>query len=89
MNGEAFSVALFPRARSYAIHVSEARSYLNFLGLVLNDGLLVLQRRFQLLVSLQQRLPEFSRELEICKRRKTGTCQINELCVNLNEAKIE
>ena len=49
-----------------------SRSHLNFLGLVLDDGLLVLQRGFQLLVPLQQRLPEFRRQLEICKRSKKG-----------------
>ena len=45
-------------------------SHLDFLRLVLDDGLLVLQRGFQLLVPLQQRLSEFRRELEIWKERR-------------------
>ena len=56
----------------FLLRSSVARSYLNFLRLVLDDGLLVLQRGFQLLVSLQQRLPEFRSELEICKQSQIG-----------------
>ena len=63
----------------FATSSKSIKSYLNFLRLVLDDGLLVLQRGFQLLVALQQGLPQFRRQLEVCKRKETETSLAREL----------
>ena len=40
-------------------------AHLNFHRLIIDDGLLMLERKFQLLVPLKERLPELGGELQI------------------------
>ena len=45
--------------------VDKESTYLNFHRLIIDDGLLMLERKFEVLVPLEERLPELGGELQI------------------------
>ena len=45
--------------------VDKESAYLNFHRLIIDDGLLMLERKFEVLVPLKERLPELGSELQI------------------------
>ena len=52
-------------------------SYLNFLRLVFNHGLLIFQSPLQLFVPLQKGFSQFRRQLKICKKKKKSSESVN------------
>ena len=54
----------------FTLSAKKALSYLDFLRLVFNDGLVVPQVSLKLFVTLQKGLAQFSSQLEVCKKEK-------------------
>ena len=59
--------------------------HLDLLTLVVDDGLLLLQARLQLLVPLQESLPQLGRQLEVYNTRKRTLVRTNAQCEEREE----